>query len=708
MPQNIKLLQHESSRVSGKAELIVDASIQSPYTISPFLYGKFCEHLGSNIYHGMEAQILFNCTFGKWYFSAGDDHPDGGVREESDRGRITSRIEARAVRMGWSSATPVIEAFFDGGAYGWFRVGTKDDVRLSPDVGRYGGRAQRVEVMTESKNCGIGQLTYLPLHRTQRFEYRIVARSSEPVSITLGIAPANNIEKAVYTDISIGCDWETTVGHINLPDDFDPSGLYQFSITANKFANIVLDRVLLYPDDHINGADPDVIDMLKDSNLPLLRWPGGNFVSGYHWHNGIGPIDSRLTIPNPAWEGLEFNLFGTDEFISFCQAVGCEPMICVNTGDGTPEEAREWVEYCNGSISTPMGRLRADNGHPEPYNIKYWEIGNEIYGRWQVKWTTNDGNLDRYRCFSKAMLKADPSIQLLGCGFGNEPNSEWNYRLIDGTGKSLRSITDHILTGGAVNSETDPAELYHAFMGYAVELEKRYNKLRDRMNMAGINNPRMAITELQLFAHFHGEVRPDGKLTPNMIPRPDTIAEALFHATIVNTCIRLGDFVELLTHSATVNHGGGLRKERERVYANPIHLANKMATMLAGCTPIPIRLKCETFSTQHAFAHIPPLDEIPVIDAMSALSPEGNIILMLIHRGANFGDIELTVQLDGFKAQDESEIMVLAGETWYDRNTLEEPDKISLQQSKTSVINNNQIILTLPPYSLTRVVVKTH
>jgi len=193
-----------------------------------------------------------------------------------------------------------------------------------------------------------------------------------------------------------------------------------------------------------------------------------------------------------------------------------------------------------------------------------------------------------------------------------------------------------------------------------------------------------------------------------MIPRPDTIAEALFHATIVNTCIRLGDFVELLTHSATVNHGGGLRKERERVYANPIHLANKMATMLAGCTPIPIRLKCETFSTQHAFAHIPPLDEIPVIDAMSALSPEGNIILMLIHRGANFGDIELTVQLDGFKAQDESEIMVLAGETWYDRNTLEEPDKISLQQSKTSVINNNQIILTLPPYSLTRVVVKTH
>jgi alpha-N-arabinofuranosidase len=127
-----------------------------------------------------------------------------------------------------------------------------------------------------------------------------------------------------------------------------------------------------------------------------------------------------------------------------------------------------------------MGRLRAQNGHPEPYNVRFWEIGNELYGRWQVFWTTPDGYLDRYLRFREAMMKVDPNIYVLACGYGNEPLSEWNMRLIEGARGKLKCITDHILTGGAVDVNTDPVELFHVFMGYATVLEERYSLLTNR------------------------------------------------------------------------------------------------------------------------------------------------------------------------------------------------------------------------------------
>ncbi len=709
MTKAIELFQHDSMEASGRAELIVDASVRSPHAVHPWLYGKFCEHLGFNIYHGMEAQILFNCTFGRWRFSAGDNHPDGGVCEEGHRESIVQRIEGGAQRMGWPDAIPIRESYFEGGAYGWFHIGGREDVRLSPDADPHGGRAQRVEIMHAAGTMpyGIGQWMHLPLHRTRGFEFRVVARAAEPTTVTLSIAPTDQNRDGIHCEIQLGTDWQTSTGDIHLPGDWPPDALFLFAITTDQPAHFVLDRVLLYPDDHVNSSDPDVIRLLKDSKLPLLRWPGGNFVSGYHWRDGVGPVDARPTLPNPAWSGLEFNLFGTDEFMTFCEAVGCEPLICVNAGDGTAEEAAAWVEYCNGSTDTPMGRLRAENGHPEPYNVRYWEIGNEIYGRWQVTWTTPEGNVDRYRRFREAMIQVDPSIQLIGCGYGNEPNSEWNDHLIDHAGETLRCITDHILTGGSVDADTDPVELYHAFMGYPTVLEQRYGVLWERMMAAGIEDPRLAITELQLFAHFRGEVRADGKLSPATLPSQDSITEALYHAAIVHTCIRLGDFVELLTHSATVNHGGGLRKNRERVYANPVHYSHALGNALAGGTPVAVRLACETFSTHRAFAHIPPMEDVPVLDAMAVISPAGELVLMLIHRGAVCGAIELAVDIEGFQARGTAELTTLAGEAWYSRNTLDMPEKITPQHSHVGISGDNQLKLTLPPFSLTCAVIRS-
>jgi len=708
MSGTVTLLHIEPNGEVGKASLVVDTSVKSPFPVTPLLFGKFCEHLGANIYHGMDAQILDNPTFGKWQFWAGDDHPDGGTRPLTDREQIARRIRGHAAWMGWLDANRVIDAYFNGCAYPWFLTGGREEVRCSPDVGPKGGRAQRVEVFRSSNGLpqGIAQWIYLPLHRTKGYEFRIVARSvfgPKPIDLMLTLVETGEIVARVR--VQLQTDWQTFTGQIELPQTVPTTALYQFSIVTEPPAHFVVSRVLLYPDDHIKRADPDVIRFLKEARLPILRWPGGNFASGYHWQWGIGPIDERPTVPNPAWEGLEFNLFGTDEFIAFCRALGCEPLICINAGDGTPEEAAAWVEYCNGSPDTPMGRLRAQNGHPEPYNVRFWEIGNELYGRWQVFWTTPDGYLDRYLRFREAMMKVDPNIYVLACGYGNEPLSNWNMRLIEGAREKLKCITDHILTGGAVDANTDPVELFHAFMGYAIVLEERYLQLKQRMLAAGINEPRLAITELQFFAHFVGEVKPDGKLAPWTMPSQDTISEALYFATIANMAIRLGNFIELITHSATVNHGGGLRKERERVYANPVHYAHVLLSDLAGGVPVGEQLSCATYSTSRRFGHIPPLPKVPVIDPMAVLSTKGSLILTIVHRCATSGPIDLTVRLNGFKAS-EVEAVALVGENWYDRNTRDNPTKIVPRKVSASLKGSDIVNITLQPFSLTKLVLR--
>lgn len=701
------LFSFKPAATPGQATLTVVAAQRSRHSVNPWLFGKFCEHLGANVYHGMEAQILFNCAFAQWRFSAGDNHPDGGVREESDREKITRRIAATAQRNAWPDPQPLITAYFDGGAYGWFRIGEREAVHLSPDVGPHGGRAQRIEILRAAgAGYGIGQWTYLPLHRTRTYLFRVVARAVEPCLLTLSLAPAAAPEAVACVQIKVGREWQTFTGTLHLLDDAPDAALYQFAVTGADVAHLLIDRVLLYPADHVHGADPDVIRRLKAAHLPLLRWPGGNFASGYHWRDGVGPVDARPTHPNPAWEGVEFNLFGTDEFLAFCRAVGCEPLICVNAGNGTAEEAAAWVEYCNGASDTPMGQLRAANGHPRPYHVTHWEIGNEIYGRWQVGWTTAAGNVDRYRRFRAAMLAVDPTLHLLGCGHGNAPDSEWNRRLIEDAGTTLHCITDHILTGGNVDADTDPVELYHAFMGYPAVLEQRYRDLEARMRAAGNPAPHLAITELQLFAHFQGEVKPEGALTPALLPRPDTIAEALSLALIVNMCIRRGDFVTLLTHSATVNHGGGLRKEHERVYANPVHYAHALGHALAGGTPVAVELACETFATQHAFAHIPPQTDVPVVDALAVITEAGDLVLWLVHRSASCGPVELAVTVTDFQAQACADVVTLSGALWNARNTLDHPEKVAPRATQVTVSAGRHLTLRLPPFSLTRVLLK--
>jgi len=193
------------------------------------------------------------------------------------------------------------------------------------------------------------------------------------------------------------------------------------------------------------GFRTDVMEAVQSLQIPVLRWPGGNFVSGYHWMDGVGPKDQRPRRVELAWHTEESNRFGTDEFIEYCRAIGTEPCICINLGTGTLDEAAAWVEYCNGTGDTYFADLRRRNGHPEPYGVKYWGLGNEMYGFWQI----GHKEAREYALFAreaaKLMKRVDPSIKLVSCGW--DGLHDWDRIVLDILAPHVDYHSIHIYTG---------------------------------------------------------------------------------------------------------------------------------------------------------------------------------------------------------------------------------------------------------------------
>ncbi len=175
-----------------------------------------------------------------------------------------------------------------------------------------------------------------------------------------------------------------------------------------------------------DGYRKDVMDAVKALHVTILRWPGGNFASGYDWKDGIGPKAMRPVRPELAWNDVESNQFGTDEFLKYTERIGADPYICLNLGLGTIGEARDWVEYTNGTLATYWADQRRKNGRQEPWKVRYWALGNEIDGPWQL----GHKNAEEYAKFAletaKAMRAVDPEIELVASGSSNyAPNADW-------------------------------------------------------------------------------------------------------------------------------------------------------------------------------------------------------------------------------------------------------------------------------------------
>ena len=215
------------------------------------------------------------------------------------------------------------------------------------------------------------------------------------------------------------------------------------------------------PDSSTSGSDglrSDVLGALGGLGMPIMRYPGGNFASGYHWENGIGPRADRPTVRELAWQSIEPNQFGTDEFIHLCRQMGWSPMLTINLGTGTPEEARNWVEYCNSPLGTHFADLRAENGHSDPYAVPLWCLGNEMDGPWQLGHVPVEHYAIRAQQSAKMMKAVDPSIEFVACGStyaGMLTYMEWDRKVLEYVGDLADYISLHSYVGNQADDTLD-------------------------------------------------------------------------------------------------------------------------------------------------------------------------------------------------------------------------------------------------------------
>jgi alpha-N-arabinofuranosidase len=303
-----------------------------------------------------------------------------------------------------------------------------------------------------------------------------------------------------------------------------------------------------------DGFRLDVLEKIQELATPILRWPGGNFVSAYHWMDGIGPRANRPKRMELAWETVETNQFGTHDFIELCRRLGTEPYLSVNLGWGTPEESVNWLEYCNAKTDTAYANLRRTNGANEPFGVKYWGLGNEIYGTWQHGHCEPQEYAHKAAETAKMMRKMDASTRFIFCGANN---TDWDYQVLDYLfRKGYDSLVDylslHRYDSGAgyydvLIKTLDFENDVRGLEGILAMLEKKYSLRKHAM---------ISIDEWNIWYRKTGDRTTASKYFrqgEDLLEEFYNLRDALYFGCSLNMFIRHADRVKMANVAQTVN-----------------------------------------------------------------------------------------------------------------------------------------------------------
>lgn len=387
----------------------------------------------------------------------------------------------------------------------------------------------------------------------------------------------------------------------------------KLEICVEGTGRVCLDELSLVPRDTVDGVWREIAKRTDALHCGILRYPGGCFADVYDWRDGVG--ERRVFKENAHWGGMEDNSFGTDEFMHFCENVHCEAMMCVNFGSGTPELAASWVEYCNGSTDTPYGAMRAKNGHAEPYNIRYWEIGNENYGEWEVGNCNADEFCRKFELFCRAMKKADPKIEIIACGTnGYDASLEWNDKLM-----ALQTPPDiialHYYAPQTREQLPHGDDIYYGTVASSVKLDSLLRTAARQMRAAGAR-PRIAVTEWNA-------------MYINSSFRERTMEAALLNAGLLLAFIKNADITEIANFSDLVNgwEGACIINDRGRVYCTPSYYAIKLFSASGAAKALETEIECESYHVKHV-GHLENIDA-KYVDGAVCLAEDGERLFVI-------------------------------------------------------------------------------
>ena len=302
-----------------------------------------------------------------------------------------------------------------------------------------------------------------------------------------------------------------------------------------------------------DGCRADVLAALRRLDLTAMRYPGGNFVSGYHWQDGVGPRAKRPTVRELAWQSIEPNRFGTDEYLGLCRKLGWTPMLTVNLGTGTPEEARDWVEYCNCPAGTRYADLRAANGSREPHAVNLWCLGNEMDGPWQLGHLPADQYAIRAQQAAKMMKDTDSSIELVACGSCTttlRTYMDWDREVLTHLGDLADYISLHRYVG---NSDGDTPD----YLAITASIDRQIEEMDAacRFAQARARSGKRAFLCFDEWNVWYKGNQSDGagKFAPHLLEEVYNLEDALVVAGFLHSFVRHADVVKIANLAQIVN-----------------------------------------------------------------------------------------------------------------------------------------------------------
>lgn len=622
---------------AAEVEIAVDAS-RAGTPISPYVYGQFIEHLGRCIRDGIWAEKLVDRKF----------------LQEPGKHWQTFKPDAAAC-----------DVFHDAaGAYAaphamtiWVR---------DPQGGACGIRQGHIGLVQGQEYVG----------------YAVLAHAATPVAVHVRLAWGSGPDEGQTVVLpDVGRSYRKYPFRFRAGATTDAASL---SLTLSAPGYLWAAGLSLMPADNVHGLRADTLALLRKLNAPIYRWPGGNFVSGYHWQDAIGDRDRRPPRWERAWNDVEENDFGLDEFLAFCRELDTEPLIVVNTGLGSVTEAAEEVEYANGNPATRWGAERAKNGHPEPYGVAWWGIGNEMYGGWQLGNVPVERYAVRHNAFAAALHAIDPHLKLIGVGSGGK----WNDLIVPLCAANMDLLSLHHYSERKLRapfSPADAAKYEHEFLTYSDCIARGVRGLvADLRNRQGQHDE--AVDRLRLCLDEWGLVRdwnpaPDGPGVGSF-EHYYTAGDAVTVGRALHELLRASDLVGMANWSQTVNVVGAIKTSRNHAVMDPVgHVLTLYRASVHGHV-IPITTPASS-----------PVDAVAALDRVA-----GQLAIGLINVAPR-EETTVTLKISGAGSLLPASASRIQGPELSSINVPGQPEAVTLTKLPGPVALDQPIVL--PPHSIT-------
>ena len=646
-----------SAQTSQRATISIDAQ-KVENRISPLLYGQFLEFMYEGIKGGLHAELIRNRSF---------EEPPNVLGLSRDWERYPdNRNDDYGLSFRWDEQ---------------FAYPPQRKIKVDGDVKEHSLRVEAGEGVIERH--GIYQ-PRIPLKSGLEYRGYIWLKTADYTGAVTVALESDSDHRQIYATANIPAvskgDWRKYEFSLRSTRN-DP--LARLAILFPGKGTVWIDQVSLMPGDvAAGGVRRDVFDKIKSLKPAFIRWPGGNVAQDYRWLWGVGPRDERVTWSNLSWKNEpEPGDFGTDEFVMFARALGTEPSITVNVeGRGaTVAEAAAWVEYCNGPATSKYGAMRAAHGHPAPFGVKYWEVGNEIWGNWVRGHSDAETYARNYNRYAQAMRAVDPSIKLIAVG---DNDMKWNRTVLREAGRDIDYLAIHHYYGRS-EMRGDPLNL----MARPLFLERFYAQVGELLR------------EFQLTGRVKLAINEWGLDLPS--ERQYSMESALYGARLMNVFERSGEVVEMSAVSDLVNGwpGGIIQAGRDSVFVSPIYLVNQLYAEHRGDVRLGTRIDGPTFDTSREGTNI------PYLDAVASRSADGKTIVIKAVNTSRTGALLTTITVQGANPAPRAELKTITGPSLQASNDFSRPEAVSIQ--RRSLPSGRSFAVTLPKHSVSVIVLKT-